>query len=147
MKKKNYPLKSKTLNKNMIFMQKSFAIAILTGCIFFAFGCGEKKEPKEKSETNSTDIYYNYDGGCINLLQVKVLSSGIEKLGWDGPRSVRKRLGPISEKTIKDYSCHLGGHEAYIEFDGVKVYLNGDTSFWIREYQRVEQKMKSLQTK
>ena len=108
-------------------MKKYFMILMLAGTMFFVSGCGDGS-------------YYTFDGGCINLRHVTVLSSGIEGHDYFGrPESIR---GITSDNVNRVRNSK--GYRAYIAFDGVKVDLGDDSSKWLSEYQRVEKQFKSL---
>ena len=108
-------------------------ILMLAGTVFFVSGCGDKSYHTSDGG-GGDESYYTFDGGCVNLRHVKVLSSGIED-NWNS-----RRIGGITSDNVKDSSS---GYRAYIAFDGFKVYLSGDTSKWLSEYQEVEKRFKA----
>ena len=112
-------------------MKEYFMILMLAGTMFFVSGCGDGS-------------CYTFDGGCISLRNVKVLSSGIETPNY-GRGGAWIKNGGITSETIKK----LQSNElcrAYISFDDFKVYLGDNKELWLSEYQRVEKQFKSLQT-
>ena len=122
-------------------MKKYFMILMLAGTMFFVSGCGDKSYHTSDGGGDKSDgSYYTFDGGCVNLHHVKVLSSGIE---FDVLRGKTQSKGGITSDNVNGLDDDAR-YRAYIAFDGVKVYLGDDRSKWVSEYQRVEKQFKSL---
>ena len=122
-------------------MKKYFMILMLAGTMFFVSGCGDKSYHTSDGGGGGDGSYYTFDGACVNLRHVKVLSSGIEVHNLDGDWV---SIGGITSDNVNSVRKSTGSCRAYIAFDGVKVYLGDDSSKWLSEYQRVEKQFKSL---
>ena len=89
----------------------------MSALMLFVCGCGDSDKKTQELAENG---WYPIDGGYINLRHVKTISSSITN-GYRG--EFEHSLGAITAENNEKCKNNKLYTTAFIEFDGLKVYL------------------------